>query len=93
VAAFHLPTIATDKDDYAGIRLLQRQLQEVVSVAGNDEQAVGEGVGKRFAVVCSDRQDVPQLYDFVTLPAENAGDFRRHIVVEKKSHTSSGGLI
>ena len=75
MGAFDLPAIATDQDNHAGIWLLQRQLQEVVPVAGNDEHAVGECVGKRFAVACSDRQDVPSLYDFVTFPAENAGVF------------------
>jgi hypothetical protein len=59
VGAFDLPAIATDQDNHAGIWLLQRLLQEVVPVAGNDEQAVGECAGMRFAVACPDRQDVP----------------------------------
>jgi len=48
VRAFYLTGVATDEDDHSGIRLLQCQLQEIVSVTCNHEQAVRGGIGEGF---------------------------------------------
>ena len=91
--AFYLTGVSANEDDHSGIRLLQCQLQEIVSVTCNHEQAVRGGIGEGFAIVRPHRQHFPQLNDFVAFAAENASDLRRDVVVEEKSHTASGGLI
>lgn len=81
------------RDNQPGIRLLCRQREEIVPVAGNHEQVLRRGIRQRLAVLRPDGLNLSEPNDLVVFPAQDARNFLRHVVIEEKSHTASGGLI
>jgi hypothetical protein len=69
------------------------QRQKIIPVAGHKEQGVSVGVVKDINVRGRHWQETPEFRNFMPLAAQNGRHFRRHIVVQEKSHSFSGALI
>ena len=65
MSAFSMPAAATNKDNRARIGMIDRQSQEVVSVAAHQKQAVFTGVTERLDVVGLNGQDRSQFRHLV----------------------------
>ena len=87
--AFSLTRAAADQNHQPRVFPLGCQIEEIVSIAGDHDQALSAGMGEDLGIGTGDGQYFPQETDGVAPVAENLGDFLGNVLIEKESHRRS----
>ena len=93
MGAFRLPAATADQDDQAGVRMIGRESQKIVPIAGDEEQAASTHMAHHLRIPCGHWQSVAQFGRSVALLTQHLSDIRGDIVIEKEVHETSGRLI
>jgi hypothetical protein len=89
--AFSMPGSTANQEDDARIRMIGRQGQEVVSIAGDQKQFVFASVTKYIDVIRLDRQHLTEFNYLMTFLSQHPRNLGWYIMINEKPHRP--GLI
>lgn len=86
VCAFGLSSAAANENNQAGMGMRRCQGQKIIPVARHHQHGFRSRVSENFLIAGPNMQNLAQFDGPMSFGTKHAGNFRRHVMVQKKSH-------